>query len=183
MRVPGAASSAFAFLTRRVSRQTVAVAALVSVGYVLGATDLLNLNSSSAQAPDILDVDDAMQQVDVSDEAAKQIQAVNEYLTSAMETLRAEGKYVPATEDMNPYLVLSGGGNAIDDLERGTGVDPLTFAGLYAGRAVREVEDELRRDEQGRLYYKNNLVRMYSVDRLQKRDESHKAILEKRVLP
>ena len=50
MRVPGAASSAFAFLTRRVSRQTVAVAALVSVGYVLGATDLLNLNSSRRDA-------------------------------------------------------------------------------------------------------------------------------------
>jgi len=183
MRVPGAASSAFAFLTRRVSHQSVAALALVAVGYVLGSTDLLDLNRSSAQAPDLLDVDDAMQQVDISDDTVKQLQTIHEYLSSAMESLRAEGKYVPATEDMNPYLILTGGGNAIDDLERGTGVDPLTFAGLYSGRAVREVEDELRRDEQGRLLYKNNLVRMYSVDRLQKRHDNMQAIQQKRVLP
>ncbi|HBN78021.1 MAG TPA: hypothetical protein DD473_19870, partial [Planctomycetaceae bacterium] len=89
----------------------------------------------------------------------------------------------PATTGMNPYLILTGGGDAIADLEAGIGVDPITFAELYAGMALREVGDEITRDEQNRLLYKNKLIRMYSVDRMKKRYETYQAILSKRVLP
>ena len=55
---------------------------------------------------------------------------------------------------INAFLVLSGGGNALDDLESGHGVDPETFAALYAGLAIPEIGDHLAKDDQSRLTYK-----------------------------
>ena len=156
---------------------------LLAVGYVLGSTDLLQLSSSQAQPGLKVQEDDAEITIDIANDAVRQIQRIHESLQSAMETLRIEGHYNPATEGVNPYLVLTGGGDAIDDLERGTGVDPVTFAALYAGKAVREVQDELSRDESGRLMYKKNLIRIYSVDRLKQKAEKAQAVLEKRLLP
>ena len=58
--------------------------------------------------------------------------------------------------------------DAVADLDSGQGVDPVTFAGLYAGRAIQEVADHLSYDEEGRLLYKNKVVRMYSIERLKR---------------
>lgn len=157
--------------------------ALVSGGYFLGTMDAIQLPVLSAQGPKTPELDDEELTVDISNDALRQIQAINESLTSTMEVLKLEGKYNAATEGVNPYLVLIGGGDAIDDLERGFGVDPVTFSQLYAGRAVREVLDQLSRDEHGRLLYKNRLVRIYSPERLQKHQRLAQMILEKRAAP
>lgn len=164
-------------------RRTLLSCTLIGLGYILGVTGIFQPQASSAQAPKVLDTEDAEVAITISNDAVKQIKLISESLAAAMETLRLESQYTAATETLNPYLILTGGGNAIDDLERGTGVDPFTFADLYAGNAVREVADELTRDDQGRLLYKNTLVRIYSVERLKRRQEMSRAILEKRVLP
>ncbi len=164
-------------------KQLSLIAALLSGGYVLGTLDVLQLPASWAQGPKTPELDEQVATITISNDAIKQIQGIHETLAAAMETLKLEGQYTSATEGLNPYLILTGGGNAIDDLERGFGVDPVTFAQLYAGQAVREVQDELSKDEQGRLLYKNRLIRIYSVERLQKQQEMAQAILEKRVLP
>jgi len=71
-----------------------------------------------------------------------------------------------ATEGVNAFAVTTGGVDAMDDLEKGRGVDPETFAALYAGQANKEVADSLDHDDQGRLTYKNKVIRMYPVSRL-----------------
>ncbi len=156
--------------------------ALVGVGYFLGTSDVLQPSHTSAQPPSANE-DEQNQAIPLANETVQQIQMASEVLTQAMETLRLEGRYNPAAVPMNPFLILTGGGDAIEDLEQGNGVDPITFAQLYAGMAMREVGDEITRDEQNRLLYKGRLIRMYSIERLQKRYEMHQRILEKRVLP
>lgn len=64
--------------------------------------------------------------------------------------------------------VLAGGINAVDDLESGRGVDPETFAALYADEATEDVKLHLGKDEDGRLTYKNKVVRIYPISRLKK---------------
>jgi hypothetical protein len=69
---------------------------------------------------------------------------------------------------VNAFLVLCGGGDARADLESGIGVDPETFAALYAGQAIPDIADLLDRDEENRLTYNGQVVRMYSKARLQR---------------
>ena len=81
----------------------------------------------------------------------------------------------------NYFAVSVGGIDAIKDLEESRGVDPETFAALYAGYAIPSVAKHLNlkkvRDAQGhlqlviqavdgRLRYKGSVVRLYSPDRL-----------------
>ncbi|RMG36248.1 MAG: hypothetical protein D6725_10970 [Planctomycetota bacterium] len=89
-------------------------------------------------------------------------------IKTAREALEQDGKYVAATKGTNVFAVTVGGLNAMEDLEKGRGVDPETFAALYAGLATDQVAAHLDRDEQGRLRYKNRVVRMYSIERLKK---------------
>ncbi|MCG6154760.1 hypothetical protein [Rubinisphaera margarita] len=156
--------------------------ALVGIGYFLGTSDILQPSHTAAQPPSTNE-DEQNQAIPLANETVQQIQMASEALTQAMETLRLEGRYNPAAVPMNPFLILTGGGDAIEDLEQGNGVDPITFAQLYAGMAMREVGDEISRDEQNRLLYKGRLIRMYSIERMQKRYEMHQRILEKRILP
>lgn len=102
----------------------------------------------------------------LSEDAANEIRAVNRSLTSAVDELEVQGRYIAATDAPNPFLVLAGGGDAIADLESDTGVDPETFAALYAGRASEEVSKNVTIDDEGRVLYKGRVVRMYSVKRL-----------------
>jgi hypothetical protein len=81
-----------------------------------------------------------------------------------MEALQAEGRYDSAIKSVNAFAVLSGGGNSVEDLKRGVGgVDPETFAALYAGLATDQIVVDLGRDAEGRMTYKNRVVRMYPV--------------------
>ncbi|MCP4783795.1 MAG: hypothetical protein GY903_19680 [Fuerstiella sp.] len=81
----------------------------------------------------------------------------------------------------NYFAVSVGGIDAIRDLEEGRGVDPETYAALYAGYAKPEVAKHLNlqktesttgalvlriKDADGRLRYKGTAVRLYSPTRL-----------------
>ena len=70
------------------------------------------------------------------------------------------------TAGVNAFLVLSGGGNARQDLESGNGVDPETFAALYAGQAIPEIQEQLGLDAENRVTYGGEVVRLYSRSRL-----------------
>jgi hypothetical protein len=69
---------------------------------------------------------------------------------------------------VNSFLVLSGGGNARADLESGMGVDPETFAALYADQAIPEIQQNLAKDDDNRLTYNGTVVQMYSKSKLQR---------------
>ncbi|MCH7688590.1 MAG: hypothetical protein IH899_18235 [Planctomycetes bacterium] len=83
-----------------------------------------------------------------------------------MIALQQENVYNSATKGLNSFLVSTGGGDAVADLESGRGVDPETFAALYADLATDEVAQHLAKDEEGRLTYKGKLVRIYPIARL-----------------
>jgi len=135
------------------------VLVIAAAGYVAGVTGL--------GLPQVLRAQDQTAPA-ASEEAMAQIKAAYESLGAAMQALEQEDLYTPATRGVNAFAVIVGGVNAIEDLETNRGVDPETFAGLYAGTATDEVAEHLDRDEEGRLTYKNRVVRMYPISRLRK---------------
>ena len=162
-------------------KRTAYTASLLAFGYFIGASGSLMPQSSNAQPPGALGEEGAQAEITLSNESVAQIQRIHESLSQLMETMSLAGTYTPATEGVNPYLILTGGGSAIDDLEQGTGVDPITFADLYAGKATQEIEDSLSWDQSKRLMYKNKLVRVYSVEKLKNRRIMQHKLLTKRV--
>lgn len=95
--------------------------------------------------------------------------------------LKANRLEVPAFSGVNFFGVSVGGIDAIRDLEESRGVDPETFAALYAGFALPKVARHLNLKKEivfggrvrlridaadGRLRYKDSAVRMYSPDRI-----------------
>jgi len=133
--------------------------AVFGLGYVAGTADLSL--PAQAQPPGVGDAGPI-----VSEEVASKIEELRITMRQTIDALEGEGRYESITLGMNSFLVLSGGGNAREDLESGRGVDPETFAALHAGFASPEIGDHLSYDEQGRLTYQDKLVRMYSVSRL-----------------
>lgn len=104
--------------------------------------------------------------VQLTDDTIDKLKKANDALTTAMIALQQENVYNPATKGVNSFLVSTGGGDAVADLERGRGVDPETFAALYADLATDEVVQHLAKDDEGRLTYKGKLVRIYPIARL-----------------
>ena len=133
---------------------------LVAAGVMIGRLDLTAASTAFAQD----DVEDAEEPI--SEEAANEIRALNRAVDSARDELERADRYRTATTTPNVTLILSGGGDAVADLEAGEGVDPETYAGLYAGAATEEVKRHLTFDDENRLLYKGNIVRMYSKSRL-----------------
>lgn len=129
---------------------------LIAIGYVLGNWGVLT--------PQALRAQDAF---DLSEDTEVKIKAAHDALTAAKDALVQEGRHREATRDLNAFGVLCGGVDAVADLEAGRGVDPETFAALYAGKATDEIADHLSKDEQGRLMYKNKVIRIYPISRLQ----------------
>ncbi len=98
------------------------------------------------------------------------------------DTFIAAGLSTSATSDVNYFSVSVGGIDVQRDLEEGRGVDPETFAALYAfedqelgasGKKERvfkrfgvDVSQHLDSDEHGRIRYKQKVVQMYSTERL-----------------
>lgn len=95
--------------------------------------------------------------------------------------LRAISFQRSAISTVNFFGVSVGGIDALNDLEESRGVDPETFAGLYAGFAIPDVARHLNLKKEiagggkvrleieasdGRLRYKGAAVRLYSQDRL-----------------
>ena len=131
----------------------IAAVGLIAAGYVLGANGVLSPSLLRAQVGG----------EGPSPETAEKISAAYGSLKAVGDALQQDGRHQPATRGINTFAIMVGGVNAIDDLEKGRGVDPETFAGLYADEAVDEVAQFLDRDEKGRLTYKNKVVQMYPI--------------------
>lgn len=99
----------------------------------------------------------------------EKIKIAYDALVDASDALAKEGYYASATTEVNVFGVLSGGVNAIADLQSGNGVDPETFAAIYAGSVKPEVEALLQRDPDNRYTYDGKLVQMYPVSELRRR--------------
>ena len=143
----------------RLASRGLLVLGLLVTGYLFGVSD-------GSISDSVLGQEVAVQLTeDTTDKLKKAIDA----LTAAMSALQLANAYNPATKGMNSFLVSTGGGDAVSDLESGRGVDPETFAALYADLATDEVAQHLAKDEEGRLTYKGKLVRIYPIARLKER--------------
>ena len=131
---------------------------MLGIGYFLGLAAPAKLGTLTAQ-----DTENGP-----SKETADKIRAAHRALIDAADALRTEGRYETITGGPNAYLIMSGGGNAREDLDSGRGVDPETFAAIYAGQVDEEIKARLDRDEQNRVTYNNEIVRMYSRSRLER---------------
>lgn len=162
----------------------ITVCSIFAFGYLAGTTNFLSSSKSQAQPnygsgqsikPEKkLRLDD----LGLSKETLQKVRAAHDNLVSAREALKLDGKYVAATESINPFIILAGGGNAIEDLESGRGIDPDTFISLYSGKAVEEVKVHLGWDVEGRLTYKNKTVRLLPVRKIMQLEEKRKLIRE-----
>lgn len=132
-------------------------AAMLALGYLLGTTGAV-APAAFAQA----------EGSGVSQDSEAKIRSAQIALQEAMEQLRQDGNYTSITDGVNAFLVLSGGGDARRDLESGNGVDPETFAALYAGKAIPEIADALGQDDEGRITYNEKPIQMYSRKRLER---------------
>jgi len=135
----------------------------LTIGYVLGTSDIA--------APQVVQAQDEEKEEDaspLSEGTRERVKAAIATLDVAKEALEGDGHYTSVTIGINSFAVTCGGVDAVKDLERGTGVDPETFAALYAGQATNEIVEHIGRDNKGRLTYKNKVVRMYPVSRLKK---------------
>ena len=116
--------------------------------------------------------------VNVSEDTAEKIKQASGSVAVAQAALEQEGLYIPAIRTKNAYAVFCGGLDAVSDLEKGRGVDPITFAGLHVGLAVDDIAVNLGTDENGRLTYKGKLVRIYSIDHLKELEARQAAVLD-----
>jgi hypothetical protein len=149
------------------ARHLVLAALLLGIGYVWGLASSGRHHVNAQEAGQ-----------GISEDTSKKIREAQNRLQDAKDALAGEGRYEAITEGLNAYLIVSGGGNAREDLESGVGVDPETFAGLYAGRALPEIQTMLGVDDKGRITYKDQPVRMYSKSRLQRNFANRLKIME-----
>lgn len=166
-------------------RRTAAVVsgvALFAAGFVCGHLDSAFPTTLNAQ----LDEPTAM-----TPDGLVAYQKARKAVSDLNDTFIAAGFTTAATSDVNYFSVSVGGIDVMRDLEEGRGVDPETFAALYAfedqelgatGKTERvfkrfgvDVSQHLDSDERGRIRYKGKVVQMYSTERLnqlfKRRDE------------
>jgi hypothetical protein len=127
---------------------------LVLFGYVLGSLQFDTPSMLKAQSEPLPNA------------IRERLRETDRVLSETMQVLADEKRYVPAIQGLNAFATSAGGVDAVADLESGQGVDPETFAGLYAGQALAEVAEHIGRDAEGHLTYKNKVVRIYSAMRL-----------------
>jgi hypothetical protein len=106
------------------------------------------------------------QLVDLTEDCRDKIKKAADALSAAVEALSQEGRWKPATKNINVSAVFNGGISAKSDLESDNGVDPETFAALYADLATDDIAIDIARNERGLLTYKGKVVRMYSANRI-----------------
>lgn len=153
-------------------RQVITTVAILGLGYLLGSLQVLHLPLLFAQPAETL-----------SEEAKKKIEAAYDALRSARDTLQVEGLHKQITKSINTYGILAGGIDSEKDLEDGKGVDPETFAALYAGDAVESVAVDLSHDEEGRLTYKNKVLRIYPISKLKRIHDRQQQMIEPGATP
>ena len=129
---------------------------LLFIGYVLGALQV--------GAPSPLRADPSTEAIQGA--VRDKLRDADRLMSEAMQVLQDDKRYVPAIVGLNAFATSVGGVDAMADLESGQGVDPETFAGLYAGQALPEVAEHLAHDAQGRVTYKSKVVRLYNPTRL-----------------
>ena len=132
---------------------------LLALGYLAGHVGLLAPQDLSAQNA-------AAAPQGPSEDSVEKITSGFDAIKTAAASLKREGRYVPATSGMNLFAVSVGGLDVKGDLEKGRGVDPETFAALYAGLANVEIQEHIAKDSQGRVTYKGKVVQMYPIRRL-----------------
>lgn len=138
-------------------------ALLLGLGYLIGVSGV-GMQQLTAQDKNVAGDQEGL----VSEQTGGKIRDAHRRLQDAKEALEADGKYEAITEGINSFLIFTGGGNAREDLESGRGVDPETYAGLYAGKALPEIQTLLGLNEHGQITYNNEVVRLYPKSRLQK---------------
>ena len=138
--------------------KTFAIVALLAAGYVAGSTGLLSPSDLSAQG--------AAAPQGPSEDSVEKITSGYDTIKAAAAALKREGRYETATRGWNLFAVSVGGLDVKGDLEKGRGVDPETFAALYAGLATNDIQEHIERDSQGRVTYKGKVVQMYPIRRL-----------------
>jgi len=140
---------------------------LLTIGYALGVSQILSPAVLLAQAGKgkTRGAGDSAAAQPLTEESKTKIKAAADALKAAMDSLQAEGKYSEqqAVKGLNAFSILTGGNNSFKELESGGGVDPETFAALYAGLATDKVVVNLGRDAEGKLTYKGRVVRMYPI--------------------
>jgi len=129
---------------------------LLLAGYVVGSLQL--------GRPSLLRAD--QQSEPLPNAIRDRLRDTDRNISETMQVLQDEKRYLPAIQGLNAFATSVGGVDAVADLESGQGVDPETFAGLYAGQALAEVAEHLARDGEGHMTYKNKIVRIYSSTRL-----------------
>lgn len=160
----------------RLARLSSAVAFL-ALGFTFGVWTTLPTRSLVAQVGDNQPSAGA-ENVNISEADAEKVKQASDALETAQAAMQQNGSYVPAIRGLNPYATLSGGLDAMADLEGGRGVDPITFAGLHSGLATDEVTTQLSYDANGRLTYNGKLVRIYSAERLREFNKRQATILD-----
>lgn len=136
--------------------------ALVGFAFVAGITVG---NFLAAPTPTLQAVEDEPIQ-EYSKDVRLAYQKSKKALTDLNNLFVAGGTQTSAFTGLNYFAASVGGIDVEKDLEEGRGVDPETFAALYADRANAKISEHLDYDEEGRLRYKKNVIRLYSRDRL-----------------
>lgn len=138
-------------------QSVLAYSAVLAIGYIAGTSGFSVNTNAEAQ-----DKDKSLGKPSVKLTTA--VMALSE----AADSLKTDGQYEAITQGTNAFLVLCGGGNARADLESGAGVDPETYGALYAGLAIPEMQDQVKKDDNGRLTFNGQVIQMYSKSKLQK---------------
>lgn len=148
---------------------------LFSIGYLLGSapglTGLLIAADEKPAAKSGGKKDEGPVNPNLSgltEETVNKLKAASAALKAAQDALKLEKHYASATKGINVTGVLLGAFDSQADLESGRGVDPETFAALYANMAEDEVARYLAYDPEGRLTYKQRIVRMYPIEKLRR---------------
>lgn len=129
---------------------------LLFAGYVLGASQFGGSRWLRAE----------LQDETLPTAIRDRLRETNHAISDTMQVLQEEKRYVPAIAGINAFATSAGGVDAVADLESGHGVDPETFAGLYAGLALPEIAEHVGRDAEGHVTYKNKIIRIYSPTRM-----------------
>lgn len=148
----------------RITLRILTVVALVGAGYFLGTMRLFEPQPALAQANQPQTTED-------------KIKAANKALEAARLALESDGKYKGVIDGTNAFAVMCGGVDAKRDLEEGRGVDPETFAAIYAEQYTADIRNNIKKDEHGRMLYNNKVIRLYSIERLKKLYQTRTSII------
>jgi hypothetical protein len=139
---------------------------LLFAGYVLGSLHVGGPSPLRAEPQSPAQPQGQSLSEGIPDALKSKLRDANRGLVDAIQALVEEKRYVPAIQGVNAFAASVGGVDAVADLESGLGVDPETYAGLLSGQALPEIAENLARDPEGRLTYKNKSIRIYSPTRL-----------------